>query len=253
MSESEFNELEPVAGQPEDESVTEDTQQLTQPVSTEPDIDVEEVSDEEQEPEAESFEDMEVEESTEPVETVKEPGKLNLFLKKLLRWSTGIATVFVLGIAAAWFVRVRPLQSQLTDTSASLEAAQQEVETLQDSVSDLQEQRDSLESEKRNLEDLLTTAVADQRILQALADVSAARVALAEDDVVTAKAALSGTEEKLQSLLDILPSDVGETVQGMISRLTLVLDEIDEDVFAAENDLEVLWTNLQALESSLFQ
>jgi len=189
----------------------------------------------------------------EVVEEVKEPTRFQLFLRKALRWAAGVAVVFVAGVVVTWLVRVTPLQNELAMTQSDLGSAQQEVATLQADVDELQTDRDELEAENADLQDQLTTALADQHILRVIADVSAARVALADDDVVTAKAALSGTEDRLQALFDILPQDVHETLQDMLARLLLVLDEIDEDNFAASKDLEVLWTNMQALERSLFQ
>ncbi|MBN1264873.1 MAG: type II secretion system protein M [Anaerolineales bacterium] len=254
MVEGEFKELEPGEEQPENQFVDGDAPEETEPVAAAIAPDVEEsASVSEEDLEAVPLEEMEAEGPEGPAEPAKEPSKFNLLMRKLLRWGAGIALIFVLGIVVTWFVRVSPLQNELTETQDSLQTAQQEVDSLQGEVSDLQDTRDTLEAENQSLESQLTTALADQQILRVLADVSAARVALAEDDLITAKAALSGTEARLAALLDILPPDVQDTVQGMISRLTLVLDEINDDSFAAENDLEVLWTNLQALESSLFQ
>jgi len=148
---------------------------------------------------------------------------------------------------------VSPLQKELESTRAALEAAQAEVEALQEDYDEQLDINTDLEARNDDLQQQLTVTQADQQLLRALADVSAARVALAEDDVVTAKAALSGTMKKLEALQDLLPDDVQGTVQGMLARLTLALDELDQDTFAAKNDLEVLWANLQALEASLFQ
>ncbi len=183
----------------------------------------------------------------------KEPGKTQVFLRKLLRWSAGVAGIFIIGVLAIWIVRVSPLQKELAATQAALEELQAEAEALQDDYDEQLDINTDLEARNEDLQQQLTVTQADQQLLRALADVSAARVALAADDVVTARAALSGTMKKLEALQDLLPEEVQTTVQGMIARLELALDGIDQDTFAATNDLEVLWTNLQALEASLFQ
>jgi hypothetical protein len=188
-----------------------------------------------------------------PEDAGKEPGKTQLFLRKLLWWAAGVAGIFAIGVLAIWIVRVSPLQKELAATQAALEEVQAEAEALQDDYDEQLDINTDLEARNEDLQQQLTVTQADQQLLRALADVSAARVALAEDDVVTAKAALSGTMKKLEALQDLLPEEVQATVQGMIARLELALNEIDQDTFAATNDLEVLWTNLQALEASLFQ
>lgn len=222
------------------------------------------------EPEADAYEETQEAETAEPEapdefpeepvegedlepEEKKEPSKFGLFLRKVLRWAAGLGVVFIAGVLLMQFLVVSPLRKDLRGTKGDLEAAEAETAELQDDLADVRADNDALETENEELQDQLTTALADQQILRALADVSAARVALAEDDVVTAKAALSGTNARLETLYDLVPADVEETVAGMVARLELAVEELDDDTFAAENDLEVLWTNLQALEASLFQ
>ncbi len=62
----------------------------------------------------------------------KEPGKTQVFLRKLLRWSAGVAGIFIIGVLAIWIVRVSPLQKELAATQAALEEVQAEAEALQD-------------------------------------------------------------------------------------------------------------------------
>jgi hypothetical protein len=43
-----------------------------------------------------------------------------------------------------------------------------------------------------------------------------------------------------------------ETVEGFRTRLALVLEEVDDNAFAAQRDLQILASNLLSLERSLF-
>ena len=52
-------------------------------------------------------EDLELPEIT-PEEPPKEPSTFGLFLRKLLRWGTGVLAIFALGIVLTWIVQVSP-------------------------------------------------------------------------------------------------------------------------------------------------
>jgi hypothetical protein len=69
---------------------------------------------------------------------------------------------------------------------------------------------------------------------------------------VTAKASLSGTEERLAALQEELQGEDQQTIEGMRARLSLALEELEEETETAANDLSVLSSNLVALERSLF-
>jgi len=89
-------------------------------------------------------------------------------------------------------------------------------------------------------------------ILKIQADVAAAQIAIYTEDFVTAKASLAGSDTRLEAIMPKLQGEDRDTVEGMLIRLELVLDELGEDSFAAVRDLEVLSSNLSALERSLF-
>jgi hypothetical protein len=88
--------------------------------------------------------------------------------------------------------------------------------------------------------------------LKIQSDVAAAQIALYTEDFVTAKASLAGSDTRLDAIMQKLQGEDRDTVEGMLTRLELVLEELGEDSFAAVRDLEVLSSNLSALERSLF-
>ncbi len=81
---------------------------------------------------------------------------------------------------------------------------------------------------------------------------TSARLAVEQEDMVSARAALASTDERLAVLEAGLSGQNAEVVAGMRERLGLVLDELGDDAFAARRDLEVLANNLLTLERSLF-
>jgi hypothetical protein len=182
-------------------------------------------------------------------EPVKEPSRLGQFMRKLLRWAVGLLVVFALGVGAMWYARLQPEEaknSQLRDT----------IQSLEDSIVSLQAEVDGLSplvDENSDLQRQLEQAAVHVGILEVLVDVSSAQLALSDDDIVTAKASLAGTDSLLAAAAENLSSDHQGTVEEMRGRLTLVLEELEVDAFAATRDLEVLSNNLNALTRSLFR
>jgi hypothetical protein len=87
-------------------------------------------------------------------------------------------------------------------------------------------------------------------LLSVLVDVTTAQLAMAQDDPIAAKAALAGTDERLRTLDEELVG--ADTVEGLRNRLALVIEELDDNIFAAQKDLQILSNNLISLERSLF-
>jgi hypothetical protein len=88
--------------------------------------------------------------------------------------------------------------------------------------------------------------------LNVLVDVTTAQLALAQDDDIAARAALTGTAARLTALESTLDGADAIAVAEMGERLQLVLEEVETDSFAARRDLEILANNLLALERVLF-
>ena len=187
----------------------------------------------------------------EPPELVEEvmpppPSKISRFLKRALRWVTGIVVVFTLGVVATWAAKVSPLtkdvnslQQDLGSIQAQLEAAQGEVESLQ-----------PLQGENASLKAEIAKSAQRMDLLSVLVDVTTAQLAMAQEDPIAAKAALAGTDERLMTLDEELVG--ADTVEGLRNRLALVIEELDDNIFAAQRDLQILSNNLISLERSLF-
>lgn len=188
----------------------------------------------------------------EPVELLEEgepaepPSKLRRFMSQALRWVTGVMVVFACGVAVTWIVQVRPGSEQIGLLRADLESAQNQINLLEDEVESLQ----PLEGENASLRNEITTIEQRMDLLSVLVDVTTAQLAIAQEDPIAAKAALAGTDDRLMALdVELIGAD---TVEGLRNRLALVLDEVDDNAFAAQRDLQILASNLLSLERSLF-
>jgi len=181
-------------------------------------------------------------------EEPKPPSRIGIFFRKALRWTTGIIFIFGLGVVTAWFVRVQPQDVEIRDLENRIQAAEITVEQLEAQITDLL----PLDVENQQLLEELSESQLHVDVMKALIDATSAQLALAMDDVVTAKASLSGTDARLAALQDQLQGDDQQTLEGIRTRLSLVLEELEKDTEIAMNDLEVLSSNLIALERSLF-
>ena len=209
-------------------------------------------------PEPETSSPAEIDESVsraalqEPVREVEEEpaaavrqSRLGRFLRRALRWITSIVVVFGIGFMANQFAQVEPLRQQSEDLQGELAIAQAERDQLQSEVAELEGVRDR----NQDLEDQLQQVGAQLDLLSVLVDVTAAQLAIAQDDPVAAKAALADTDAHLVELGRKLGA---EEVAGLRERLALVVEEVDADIFAAQRDLEILANTVIGIQRERF-
>ena len=257
-----------------EEGVVDETEiidQQEQPIVSQPDPslpppETEEILEEEKIEDSERAEDVETEDVTDQ-ETLPEPeiipkeapGRLNRALRHGIRWVFGVLILFGLGFLAGIYLLYRPAVEEgdktATQLSAELTAANEKITELENTVSNLnaeidslqplKERNDALLDEKRNLD--LHIAILDARV-----DVANAQLALEQDDNAQARIILNQTSVALNTIEELLEADQKEVVSDLKQRLSLVMDELEDDPFAAKSDLDVLETKLLQLEDSLF-
>ncbi|MGD8759594.1 MAG: hypothetical protein PVJ07_05030 [Anaerolineales bacterium] len=153
------------------------------------------------------------EEEAEP----KAPSALTLFLRKALRWVIAIAVAYVFGVVTIWLASLRPMKAEIETLQASLDRSEGHV-----------------------------------TLLGILTDVTSAQLALTDDDVVTAKALLTTTGDRLASLEGTLVEAGDDFLARLQDRLSDVMRGLDGNRFAAERDLEVLANDILEWERALF-
>lgn len=170
------------------------------------------------------------------------PSRLAAMLRSLLRWGTAVLIVFALGAIATLYIRVRPLASEVDEFQAQADQLSSELSSAQSELDRLRPLEADFEEAQLRLD-----------LLRILLDVTSARLALAEEDALTARFSLSGTEDALQSLSSKLTGNQASDLEAMQSRLRLVLDELEDDQFAARSDLEVIANWVVSLERDIIE
>lgn len=188
------------------------------------------------------------EQGVEPPTQPRKPGRVAQILRRGLQWITAGGVIFLVGVLVVFFARVRPQADQIKALQRTLDETRSEVESLQSRI----EQLEPLETEIELLEDELSVKDRHLDLLAVLVDVNNAQLGLVKGEPAAAAAALEMTDDRLRSLQKGLDDPEEQTVQGMRDRLRLVLQEIETDEFAAQNDLEILANNLVDLERALF-
>lgn len=183
----------------------------------------------------------------EPESPEPEPSRPGV-LRRILIWAVVVLLVFALGVGACWLTQVQPQRDRIASLEQRAQSAETQVESLQAEVTRLS----PLEAENESLQAELKRSSQHLDLLFVLVDVTSAQLAMAQEDTIAAKAALTGTDARLRGLEADLDGSQADTVKGLRERLTLVKEEVDSDEFAARRDLEILANNLLSLERSLF-
>jgi chromosome segregation ATPase len=168
------------------------------------------------------------------------------FVRKLLLWVIGLAVVFGLGVGVAWFTLVRDIRTENNDLQSQVSTLEAERATIEESV------RADCDAKIADIQAQADEANLHVQLVNALVDVSSARVALGQDDLVGIRAALAGTDDRLASLQAGLGADGTTAVQALRDQLKDLLDNLGQDPLSLDQDLERLTANLLALERSLF-
>ncbi|HET7009140.1 MAG TPA: hypothetical protein VFI11_00060 [Anaerolineales bacterium] len=164
------------------------------------------------------------------------PSGFTLWLRKALRWTLAFVVVFALGTAANWWFQVRPKTAAIADLTSQLETASQELETLRPKAAEAETMSAALDQAEREV-----------LALQALVQVNEARISLAQGDATGARMPLLLAESKLAGLGTRVSSAQAETITGVRERLALALQELQNNAFAAERDLEIMANDLNQL------
>lgn len=179
---------------------------------------------------------------------VTEPTAAPRRLRRILLWALSLIVILAAGVILTWVIRVKPQAEQIASLDAAIITLQDQVDEQSQELKELRPlvaQNDKLESE-------LALSNAHLDLLTVLVDVTTAQLALAQEDDIAARAALTGTGERLEALETSLEGTNAVEVREMNDRLQLVIAEVQSDAFAARRDLEILTNNLLALERVLF-
>lgn len=169
--------------------------------------------------------------------------------RRALRWLLGLLIIFLLGVLATVYVLYIPLRREAADLRQQLEQQQDDIESASLAAQKLESEVDRLSA----LEQELSQSELHITLLSIQKDVSAARLALALDQTDDVRIALTSTAESLQQIeTQIDDSNQLAVITSLQNRLELVLEEFEDNPFAAQSDLEVMATDLVRFENALF-
>jgi hypothetical protein len=188
---------------------------------------------------------VEVSEDLEQVITPP-PSRIRRFLRSALLWAVGMVGVFALGVGATWFTQVSRYRAENDALRAEMESIRIEA------AAELESLRTQHEEEIADLRAGSAEAESHIDLLNALVDLASARVALGLKDVVGVRAALAGTDDRLEALQQVQGEDGQVAVQALRDQLADVLNDLKDNLSAADKSLERLAANLLVLERSLF-
>ena len=168
-------------------------------------------------------------------EAVKEPTKFQRFLRQALIWLGVIAGGFLAGFLTFYFVLYQP-------KAAALEEAESEVQALQSQLDTANGRLETLEGADQH-----------QALLEAMVDAYDARLAMAQENVVAAKSALSGTIATLKTIEDEIAAFDSGLASALPQRIELIRTNLDRDLETAIADCDQLIEDLIEVEKALFQ
>jgi signal transduction histidine kinase len=168
-------------------------------------------------------------------DSVKEPTKSQHFLRQALIWLGVIAGGFLAGFLTFYFVLYQP-------KVAALEEAEGQVEGLQSQLDTVTSRLESLENANQH-----------RVLLDVMVDAYQARLAMAQENIVAAKSALSGTSAKLEEISVELETFDNGLASALQQRIELIRTNLDRDVETAIEDTDQLIDDLMQVERALFQ
>ncbi len=199
------------------------------------------------------------EEEAEPIEGKPEESKTRRFFRRLIRWTAGLLIIFGLGLLTGIFAFYQPA---IKESRVAIQQLNDEINSKEDQILDLQEQVFDLETQKvelqsyKDLNDFLLTTQEELNlhiaILETRVDVVRASLSVKEGDAAGARIILNKTEETLNLIGNSLEPEQQEVIPPMITRLNLILSEMDNDPETAASDLGKLDDKLLELEDDLF-
>lgn len=203
-------------------------------------------------------ENPELDKETPTVETEETPKKRETpsWIKKALIWFVILALVFLSGIIVSQLTGVNPLRSSLQeittenmdraatidDLESQLEAAQSELSDTKNALSDTQ---DSLSETTQ----MLAAAEEEQQkqinLFELQYNIALARVAVSNQDRLSARQSLNLAEKNLESLEDHLDADTLEIIQERIDNAQRT---INNNLTNTAEELRTLSENLERID-----
>lgn len=179
-------------------------------------------------------------------------GRFRRFWRTSMIWLVVVAVAFLAGVLTFNYVRYKPLNEMLIQTQNELAQSSQNISNLEAKLTAASDKVTALENDNQALQSELDMANSHLELLQVLVGVTNARLALVDEDVPAAKAALENSAQQLDSFAPRIAEVDSNLAQSIPQRLALILSGLDSNIETAKVDLELLTGSLLDAEAALF-
>ncbi len=170
---------------------------------------------------------------------------------RALRVLLGLMILIGIGALLVLFLLYIPLRQDYSSAQRRMNDLTYQATSDLESANQKLDQLSALQAQCKSLQSQLDQSTLHLTILEVKTDVLSAQLALAEEDANKARLALNKTPDRLKTLENLLPQDQRKIISDLQSRLKLVLEELDENPYAAQSDLDVMAATLTQLEAAL--
>jgi uncharacterized protein YukE len=178
-------------------------------------------------------------------EPIQSKTRLQKLLPSALRWGLIGLLAFGVGALLITFTLYVPTRQKLNQAVTGLNEANATISEKTDQIS-------TLEAENNILQNDLEAATLHRDVLDALAGVRGARLAVAANDYAGARLLLIQGSEALDSLSGRLGAENKDVFTAMQGSAAQALDDIQNNLKSANPELDQLINNLVQLEDNLF-
>lgn len=182
-----------------------------------------------------------------PPQPAEAESRLRRFVRQLARWTLGVLILLGIGFVAALLLLYMPLRRQADARAAELSAAQARIESLEAQLAE----KAQLEKVYQKSLEQLKSADFQNNVLHLEVEIASARIYLYKSKPELARTALQNAQAILQALQTSASSAQRKALSEMETRLTLALNGLEKDTYAAQSDLDVLARNLSEFSASL--
>jgi chromosome segregation ATPase len=178
------------------------------------------------------------------------------WVKKSLIWIVILVLVFLSGVILSQLTSVTPLRNNLKDITsqninhleeiselkAELESTKSE---LADTKSNLSDSRESLSESNQNLQTSENEKQRQTNLLELQYNIAMARVAITNEDKLSARQSVNLAEDNLAQLDGLLDSEIYEILQ---ERLDSIQQNVKSNLTKAAEELRMLSENLERIK-----
>jgi hypothetical protein len=165
-----------------------------------------------------------------------------------LKWLGIFLAGGLVGALLIYLLLYRPTDDALRSVNTQLSARQQELNQTQEDLEASQTDLEGVQTENEALQTTIDRMRVRSGLLEMMAQVREAQIALVSQDTGSAQRALRSAQQELSDIQEDLEAENPEVANSVDLRLELAMSEVAREPDTALADLDILHTNLNLLE-----